>query len=785
MLNLKLTIRNILRNKTYLVLNITGLSIAFAISIFILSYVIRETSFNRGFENYRRIARPVTIKKQFGWSEPSVSYPLHLKLLNDIPGIEAAAILRSVRSLNITKGEESIRIRNGFYSTRDILRIFTPEFIFADTSRFCSDPGSVFISESFAMKYFGEIPGPGEVVEAVINSRKENFTIDGVFRDFPVTSSFKPELLASFDLVKNEFPEGSFFYDFMDHWHKDIFREYILLDKSADFRAVSERVAALSNEQSPELNYEFALQPLKKVHLYSSSYVNDSRKGDFKFLLLFSAVAILILLIAISNYIILSIGSSSRRMPEIATRKIFGAKATSIRTFVLLESLLISMISLPLAFSISSLSGNAISNLFNISMELTPEGKVLLIILVIVLILLTGIISGSYLAARLGKIPPLFAVKRLSVKGGGSLLYKTLTTVQIVIFVSLLSASFIVLRQINYAKNIDPGYNSENLVQAEFPSGLLTDYRAFRYELEKNPNIKSLSFGSLLPPTRSAMVSIIKPADGGPDLRVEGISADFSFIETAGVEIIAGRDFNPDIASDSSAVIINSNLADKIGAREDNLHEIKSPGMVIGIMKDLQIHSVRDEIGPMTLNISKPKYISSLLVKVLPGKENEVLEFLREKFSEYDPLYFEAASYEESVKSMYGEEARFGTIVMVFGLIALLIAILGVFGLSLFLSNELRFSTAVYKVFGASVRDVVKKNTWRYLAYIGLGNIIAVPLVVILMNRWLQQFAFRTGISAWIFLAALLLSALVFVSTTFFNTMRLAGTNPVDNLRQA
>ena len=236
MLNFILSIRNILRSKVYLVLNLLGLSIAFAISIFILSYVIRETSFNRSFENYRRIARPITIKKQFGWTEPSVSYPLHLKLLNDIPGIEAAAILRSVRSLNIAKGEESIRIRNGFYSTRDILRIFTPEFIFADTSRFCSDPGSVFISESFALKYFGEIPGPGKVIEATVGGRKESLIIDGVYKDFPVTSSFKPELLASFDLVKYEFPEGSFFHDFMDHWNKDIFKEYILLDKSADFR---------------------------------------------------------------------------------------------------------------------------------------------------------------------------------------------------------------------------------------------------------------------------------------------------------------------------------------------------------------------------------------------------------------------------------------------------------------------------------------------------------------------------------------------------------------------
>lgn len=784
MLSFKLSVRNILRTRIYVILNLLGLSIAFSISIFILSFVIREVSFNRSFDNYKRIARPLTIKRQFGWTEPSVSYPLHLRLKDDIPGIEAAAIFRSVRSLNIINGEESIRVRNGYLTTPQILTIFTPEFIYADTVRFGRDPRSILISETLATILFGNIPDPGTVIESTIGGSKESFTIDGVYKDFPVTSAFRPEIMASFDLMKYEFPEGSFFHDFWDHWHMDIFREYVLLEKSADPESVSDRLGNLVADLPENLDYEFTLQPLSKVHLFSSGFANDGGRGDIKFVLLFSAVAVLILVIAISNYIILSIGSSSRRMPEIAIRKIHGAKAAAVRRSVLLESVLICLISLPLAFIISRLSGNAVTQLFNINMELTGPGSFILILLVLLLILFTGIISGSYLAAKLGNTTPLFAVRRSYEKGKGKLLYKTLITIQIIIFVTLLSAALVVLRQINFSKNHDPGFNTDNLIMAYFPSGIVTDFGSFKYELLKSPNIEGVTFGGLLPPTGSSMVTVIRQAEGGEDIRVEGITADFDFINTLGTEIIAGRDFNPDLATDSSATIINQTLARRIGANADNLREIQSPQNVIGIIKDLQVHSVREEIGPMTLQISNPKYISTALIRIYPGTEKTAVEFLGSVFSEYNFSSFSISSYDEIMKGMYGKEARLGYIVMIFGLIALIVALLGVFGLSLFLSNEKRFDTAVFKVFGASARDVVRTNTWRYLAYVGLGNIIAIPLVVIIMNRWLQQFAYKTGISPMIFIITFFLSAIVFLATTFFNTRRLANINPVDNLRQ-
>lgn len=784
MLKYKFSLRSIARGKIYLLLNLLGLSIAFAIAIFILSYLVRELSYNRNFREYDRIARLLTVKKQFGWTEPSVSYPLHVKLKNDIPGIESASIGRSIRSFQVRVGESDLRIRSAYATTADILDIFTPEFIFASTQKFGDDPSSVLLSETLATKIFGSLPEPGSRLEVNMGGNDIVFNVDGVYRDFPETSSFRPELLASFELMRYEFPEGSFFAGYIDTWSTDLFREFILLEESADWDDVAERIALLADELPDELDYEFTLQPLSRIHLHSANLANDGRRGDIRFVLLFSAVGILILAIAISNYIILSTGASARRVPGISIRKIFGARSIVIKWYVLIESILVCLLSLPVAWVIYKLTYGSVKELFMINIELSVNGRLLVAFMILTLSLLTGLLSGSYLAGILGRTSPLEVFRNSSPGSGGRLLYKILITTQIVIFVSLLSSAMIVLRQINYSKNHDPGFNSDNLVIANFSSGLTSDFSALSYELSRNPAIEELSFGSLLPPTLSAMVTIIKPNEGSADIRVEGISADFNFVSTTGAVLVAGRDFNPSLAADSSASIINETLARSIGADPEKLHEIRSPSNVIGIMRDIQIHSARDEIGPMTLTISKSRYISSLLARVKPGSETEVKEYMVEKLREYNPLYVETETYKEVVESMYGNEARFGTIILVFGIIALVIASMGVFGLSLFLSNEQRFSTAVRRVFGASSRDIIRGNTLRYLVYIALGNIISVPLAVILMNRWLQQFAFRTSISPIIFLGAFTLSALVFIITTLVNTLRLSRINPVDNLGQ-
>ena len=784
MINIRHSIRSLIRGKLYLSLNLVGLSIAFAISFFILSYILREYSTNRHFTNYKRIARVLTVKKTFGWTEPRASYPLHLALKNNIPGIEAATPLRRFRSFVIENDMDALRIRSAYAASSDFFKVFTPDIIFGDPSHFLEDPNSVVITKSLAERIFGELTVQGASLIVRLGSNRINMTVGGLIEDFPETSSIRPELIGSVDLLKYEFPEGSFFGDYIDAWQKDLFNEYILIRPDADFDNIVDAISSYPGELPEGYDYSFTLQPLKRVHLFSAEYTNDGVKGDIKFVILFGSVGLLILVIAISNYIILSIGSSNRRIPEISIRKIFGASASAIRRYVLLESILICLLSVPVAYLITIFSRVAVEDLFNIDMQLQGKAKFILLMLVALLVIFTGALSGAYLSSKLGKTSPLEVLGVKSPGGRGRYLYKILITVQIIIFVSLLSSAFVVLRQLNYSKNIDPGFNSENLIIGEFPSGSINDFDAFRYELKKNPNIIEVSFGGLMPPTQSAMVSVMRPPDGGQEIRFEGVSADFNFIDITGIEIIAGRSFDKRLASDSSAMLINETLAFNLGIDGNTYDTFERLPNIIGIVKDFQIHSVREDIPPLTIQISKPRYISGFMVKYRPGTMEEVIDFIEGVFKEIQPEYLTMLSYGEAVSNLYGKEARLGAIVSIAGTIALLVAMLGVFGLSLFLTNELKFDTAIYRVFGASSYKIIRKNMWRYMLYIGLGNIVSIPLVVIFMSKWLQQFAERISIGPWVFIASFLISAIVFLLTTMLNTLRLANINPVDNLRQ-
>ena len=784
MINFRLSFRSVLRGRVYLFLNLTGLSIAFAISFFILSYIIREYSYDRNFENYERIARVLTVKKTFGWTEPSASYPLYSKISTEIPGVVASTITRRFRSYQVIKGEDILRIRSAYAITNDYFKIFTPDIIIGNPDQFLEDPGSVVITRSVAEKIFGKIPVIGAGIEVMLGADILNMTIGGVIEDIPQTSSFRPELIASFDLMKYEFPEGSYFAHYIDSWQMDNFRMFVLLDHNSEIFDIAGKINDLSSELPDQYDYDFSLQPLSKVHLFSTGFANDGNRGDIRFVLLFGSVGLLILIIAISNYIIISIGSSSRRIPEIATRKIFGAGSKTVGWYIIFESLLICMLSIPVAYLIASFSSETVKELFNISLDTGKERKYILIITSIIVILITGISSGIYLAGKLSRTSPLAALGSINGYGRGKILYKVLITMQIVIFVTLLSAAFIVLKQLNYSKNIDPGFDSSNLIIGEFQSGMVSDYNALRYELLKNPDIENITFGSVLPPTQSSMVSVMQPPDGGEEIRFEGVSTDFHFISTAGIEIIAGRNFDENIPSDSTARIINETMANKLGLDENNYGSFERFPNIIGIARNFQIHSIREEIPSISIGITRPRYINSFLARCRQGSEEDVIIYIEQILNTYKRDYLSVLSYDEAVSNMYGKEARFGTIVIVFGIIALLVAMLGVFGLSLFLTNEMKFDTAIYRVYGASSRKIINNNMRRYFIYIGLGNIISIPLVVIIMSKWLQQFAERITIGPLIFVASFLISAIVFISTTMLNTLRLANLNPVDNLRQ-
>lgn len=783
MISIRLIFRNMLKNRLYLAINITGLSIAFAISSFILLYTIREISFDTVFKNRSRIYRLLTIKEGFNWTEPSISYPLCNKIKSDIPGVEAATVLRRFRSLSAIINNETTVIRSSYASTSDYFRIFTPAVISGDINLFLTQPFSAVITESLSERLFGRYLSPGEKIDLLISGEPVTLEIAGVIADFPETTSLRPELILPAEMLRYEFKAGSFFEDWMDRWEKDIFTGYVMAERSAAGNDITRRINLLADNLPDGFDYSFSLQPLTRVHLYSGSLVNDSRGGDIKLVTLFISVGALILLIAIFNYLLLSIGASVRRGNEIGVRKIFGAATRNIRVQILAESVTVSLFSLPPAYLLLLLFRGRVEDLFNVKMGITGGYNILLTVAVIILVIITGIASGSYLAYRLGGVSPLRILNLRRREKSGGALFRVLVTLQIIIFVTLLSCSWVMLRQIRFSRDMDPGFDSGSLLCVEFPSGMTNNYEILREKLLKRPVFYDITFGNILPPTRSAALTILKPDNGGEDIRVEGVSSDFSFLGTLGLEVIKGRPFNPLISSDSASFMINETLAGMLHYGEPGGQERWGKTEIIGVFRDFRLHSSKENIEPMTLSICEAKYLSSMIVRYNEESYEEAYKFIEETFSEYDPLYLSIRTFREAAEAMYGREARVGAIVIVFGIVALFLALLGVFGLSLFLSNERRYDTALYKVFGATGTEVVTKYTLGWLLFVFAGNLISIPLVIIIMNRWLEQFSVRVEMGPGMFIIALILSSAIFTLTTVINTSRLAGTDPVDNLR--
>ena len=465
MIEIRLIIRSIIRNKSSFIINVIGLSVSFAISLIILSYLTREFSYDRSITNLKRISRVITTREVRGWKEPNISYPMHNKIINDIPGIEAAAIIRDFSSLSITLHENNINVESGYGTTNDYFKVFTPKVILGNQEQFLSDPYSTVLTRSFAEKVYGKIPGIGTELEVNLRGEQLILHVSGIIEDFPETTTIRPEMLLSFTLMRYEFKEGTLMGDFWDRWDQNLFEEYILIEKTSYQKDIANRISLLEKSLPENIDCLFSLQPLCKVHLYSSGLVNTIKGGDIKLARLSILIGLLVLLLATTNFIILSIATIPRKTYQAAIQKIYGSIPFRIVMNIISESLIICIFSVLVAFLLMKVSAGKIEELFGISLGIISNKVFVYIVLVGLLVLCISIISGFYISRRVNNISPKDAIAIRTNSKKGNTFYKILIITQITIFVSLLSSSLLVNNQIRYSLKSDPGYNSKDLIK--------------------------------------------------------------------------------------------------------------------------------------------------------------------------------------------------------------------------------------------------------------------------------------------------------------------------------
>lgn len=782
----KTALRFLKQNKLFAGINILGLSIALAASFIILLYVINELSYNHSHKNRKNVYRVLNYYKEFKQTMAGTPYVMASALREEFPQVLKAANARSV-ALTLRIGEESVAVRPAMAAGSEIFEIFTIPFILGTPGPdLLEDMNSIVLSQDLAGRFFpGENP-IGKEIPGFINDTTAIFVVKGVFSDIPENSTFRAQCFVNkrwtLDPINKTFRITNADTD----WTKDFWNTWILLagnTGSGDLEKLLPDFEKRNISEDPP--YVYSLQNLRDVYLRSGDVANAGLTGNIKNVRLFSLIAFLIVLVAAINYIILSTAVSASRSKEIGIRKTFGARSDNVRNQLLSESVLLILLVLPLALILARLSLPVAGRLFQTKLAVIPSNILAYVSVYLAVVLLIGVLSGIYTSVFLSRLKVMDILKNvIQIGSKKQFVRSSLIILQLVIFCTFVSSTFIIRSQYNYALNTNPGYYTHDIILVNLGRNF-RGYSAFINNLKANPNVISAAGTMESLPMRGWMTSMI-PHFENPEtkIKVEGFAVDYNFLKTMGIQVIDGREFSEEFGSDmNQAAILNETAVKALGIKNPVGQKLDSRSIIIGVVKDFNLHSFHTDIPPLSIHMTD-KYIQQVAVHIKPGSQSAVLPFIEAEWKEAAPdRPFIYETIESLVESLYSSEKNLSTLVSVSALFTLIISAFGLFGLILFVSRTRTKEIGIRKVFGSSGKAIVYSFMRTNLVLVLIASVISVPVTVYFMNKWLNNFAYRVTISPWVFVIAFVISAIVVLVTVFYHSYKASLINPVKALR--
>jgi putative ABC transport system permease protein len=571
-----------------------------------------------------------------------------------------------------------------------------------------------------------------------------------------------------------------------ENWDLSYWTTWIQLSEEEDPTALESQFDAFELKHiGDNSKIHYTLQNLSDVYLRSAEVGNSWPKGDLKKIRLFSAIAFLIVLIAAINYIILSTAVSTGRAREIGIRKTFGAGIGRIRTQVLGESIVLTLLVFPLALLFMLLGKPYAEKLFQTSLEIIPSNVTAYLLVYLLLTLLIGLASGAYASSYLSRLKVLDVLKQKVSFGGKRKIFRSaLIGVQLVIFCSFVSGTFIIRSQYLFAVNMESGHYKQDILQIELGRNFQS-YHAFLNGVRSLPEVIEASGTYQCLPMRSSMFHMHPHfQDKEVEVKVEGYPVDYELLNTLGITLLEGRMFSPEYGSDlEHSVILNETavkelgIIDPVGRMWDSIHQI------IGVVKDFNLHSIHTRIPPVYI-IMTDKYFYSLLVHYRSGKLEDLIPKLKSEWEKVEPDRPMAYStIEEIYERTYTAERNLSTILSVAALFALLIAAFGLFGLTLFVARSRTKEIGIRKVFGSSEEAIVSSFLKSNFIIVIVAELLSIPITIYFLQKWLNNFPYRTGIAWWVFVIAFLIATVVELATVYIHSRRLSRVNPVESLR--
>jgi putative ABC transport system permease protein len=772
---IKVTLRNMKRFKGYTFINLTGLAIGLTCSILILLWVRDEMSYDRFHENSSALHR-IYLKGRY--SDASISAflstpgPLAPALKADIPEIvDTSRFLRVEQTL--VSGDKRLTMA-GCFVDPSFLDMFTFPSLDKNARASLSGPNSMVLTEEAEERLFGDDVSTGKTVQI-----KDWFdlNVSGVITNIPENSHIQFDFLLPFKLLER-------FGLNLEDWGTQNYITYVQLQGNITLENVEAKVQGFLQKNRPDSSYTLHLQPLTQIHLH-----DYKGGGPINSVYIFTAVAILILLIACINFINLSTARSLVRAKEVRMRKTVGARRGQIVKQFVLESLFFAFLSYCLAIILMRVFQPVFNNLAGkqLTLDLLDYRVVLGSAAIIVLI---GIGAGIYPAFFLSSFTPAHVLKGAHKSGSnGSLLRKALVIFQFSISILLMVCVLVVFSQLGFIKHKDLGMGRENVLSFQLTGNLSRQYDPLKAEILKNPGVQSVTRISNLPIQRRSSDDSVS-WEGKQDtekILMHFLFVDSDFDQTFEVKMAEGKFFSEHFQSETfQGFVVNQTAVKAMGLESPlgkTLEAWDLKGQILGVVRDFHFRSFHNLIEPLILVVISGEY-HYLCVKIKGENLAQTLTFLEKTIKRFDPGYTYGFLFlEEEIENLYRAEQSGSNILGYFTVLAIFISCLGLFGLALFLTDQKTKEIGIRRVLGASVFSIIRQLTKDFSKWVLLANIIAWPVSYIAMNRWLQNFAYKTPIRIWFFFSSAVLALVIALLTVGYQSIKAARSNPVKSLR--
>ncbi|NIM10953.1 MAG: FtsX-like permease family protein [Candidatus Aminicenantes bacterium] len=775
---LKIALRNMMRHKGYSSINIFGLAIGMACCILILLWVQDELSYDKFHQNYHRLYR-VEQDIDLGGGKTVWVYTAAAAvgpaLKNEFPEIlNSARCFFIPRRVPVAYGEnifnEVIR-----FADASIFEIFTFPLKKGHPQSPFKGPNSIVISEKIAYKYFGNEEPLGKTLEIT----KDTFMVTAVMEDIPLNSSLRFDILLPIDYLKKGGRD-------LNDWESNDFLTYVLLRENTRSQEVS---AKISDRQSREADYtsRMFLNPFSRIYLYSTRGGYASRIQN---IYIFLIVAFAILIIACINFMNLTTARYGHRAKEVGLRKVVGAGKKEMIWQFFGESFVMVFLALALGILMVQLLLPLFNNLVAKQLTLNITENLQTLMGLVGILLVTGLISGSYPALFLSSFQPVTVLKE-SIKSGsrGALFRKILVIFQFSLSIILIISTILIFRQLGFMRNRDLGLDKDNVICLQAGSETSAIYESMKNEWLKNPNVLNVTT-SFNKPSRIGMFDGSWEWEGKPpDTKVEinKTWVGYDFLDTFKIKLLDGRFYSKKFPGDvSNSIVINEQLAKIIGPGSPvgkRFWRGDDKKTIIGVIKEFHYLPLHRKIGPMMLHL-RPNYFRYIFVRVAPGNFGKTLGYLEKVFKRLNPgSPFEFSFMDEEYDKLYRNEERMGKIFNYFALLAIFISCLGLLGLASFTTEQRTKEIGIRKVLGSTVSGVVLLLSKDFARWVLAANLVAWPIAYYVMKNWLQGFAYKTGFGIWIFVLSGVIALTVALVTVSYQAIKTAMKDPVNALK--